>query len=570
MLDRLEWQSPCRAGALEVPGADHRGTVRGGKSKVETDYLIVGAGSAGCVLANRLSTDRNNRVVLLEAGGSDMHPWVRMPIGYGKAFYHPDLNWRYTTEPEPNLADRKIYWPRGRVLGGSSSINAMVFIRGQREDYDGWERLGNPGWGYRDVLPVFKRMEDNLAGADAWRGTGGPLSVADIGGLVHPLCASYLAAGEAAGLPRNPDFNGASQEGVGTYQITTRNGMRASASTAYLRPALRRRNLAVVTRAHATRILFDGKRAIGVEYRRGGELFRVHAKREVILAAGAVNSPQLLQLSGVGDPELLASHGIDVVHASSGVGRNLQDHLGFDHIYRSRVPTLNDHLRPWWGQLALGIRYVLARSGPLSLSVNQGGGFFRTDPARDRPNMQLYFSPVSYVKAVPGKRQLLRPDPYSGFLIGVSNCHPTSRGQIGIRSADPFEAPEIRPNYLSTEEDVAEMVQAAYFLRRLAAQPPLAGLIAEELQPGTRVETRADIEADIRQRSGSVFHASGTCCMGPDSATAVVDARLRVRGMEGLRVVDASIFPRLVAGNTNAAAIMVGEKGADFILADAH
>lgn len=551
-----------------VPPATKRATSVGRKKKLEADYIIVGAGSAGCVLANRLTADARHRVALIEAGGSDLHPWVRMPIGYGKAFYHPDLNWRYQTEVEPELASRNIYWPRGRVLGGSSSINAMVFIRGQREDYDGWESLGNPGWGYSDVLPFFKRMEDNTAGADEWRGRGGPLTVSDVSGLVHPLCASYLAAGEAAGLPRNTDFNGASQEGVGIYQINTHGGLRASASTAYLRPAMRRENLSIVTRAMATRILFQGKRAIGVEYRRGGKLWTIYAKKEVILSAGAVNSPQLLQLSGIGDPQLLKSHGIDIVHAAPNVGQNLQDHIGFDYLYRSRVPTLNNLLRPWWGQLALGLRYILARRGPLSLSVNQAGGFFRTRPDLKRPNMQLYFSPLSYLKAVPGKRQLLRPDPYPGFIIGVSNCHPTSRGSIAIRSGDPLEAPFIRANYLSTAEDMSEMVEAAHFLRRLAAQKPIAEVIAEELQPGAHIDSRAEIEDDIRRRSGSVFHASGTCAMGPNAATAVVDPHLRVHGVEALRVVDASIFPLLTSGNTNAPAIMVGERGSDFIIND--
>lgn len=551
-----------------VPPATKRATSVGRKKKLEADYIIVGAGSAGCVLANRLTADARHRVALIEAGGSDLHPWVRMPIGYGKAFYHPDLNWRYQTEVEPELASRNIYWPRGRVLGGSSSINAMVFIRGQREDYDGWESLGNPGWGYSDVLPFFKRMEDNTAGADEWRGRGGPLTVSDVSGLVHPLCASYLAAGEAAGLPRNTDFNGASQEGVGIYQINTHGGLRASASTAYLRPAMRRENLSIVTRAMATRILFQGKRAIGVEYRRGGKLWTIYAKKEVILSAGAVNSPQLLQLSGIGDPQLLKSHGIDIVHAAPNVGQNLQDHIGFDYLYRSRVPTLNNLLRPWWGQLALGLRYILARRGPLSLSVNQAGGFFRTRPDLKRPNMQLYFSPLSYLKAVPGKRQLLRPDPYPGFIIGVSNCHPTSRGSIAIRSGDPLEAPFIRANYLSTEEDMSEMVEAAHFLRRLAAQKPIAEVIAEELQPGAHIDSRAEIENDIRRRSGSVFHASGTCSMGPNAATAVVDPHLRVHGVEALRVVDASIFPLLTSGNTNAPTIMVGERGSDFIIND--
>lgn len=532
------------------------------------DYVIVGAGSAGCVIASRLSADPRNRVLVLEAGGSDLSPWIRMPIGYGKTFYHADMNWRYVSEVEPGLGGRSTYWPRGRVLGGSSSINAMVFIRGQREDFDGWERLGNPGWGYSDVLPAFKRMEDNSAGADEWRATGGPLGVTGVADRVHPLCANYLAAGVDAGLMLNPDFNGATQEGVGTYQITTRNGLRSSAATAYLRPAMRRGNLNVMTRAQVTRILFEGRRTVGVEYRRGNELHTVKVRGELILSAGAVNSPQLLQLSGVGDPTLLAGLGISVVHAATGVGENLQDHLGFDYLYRSRRPTLNDQLRPWWGRLVVGAHYLLNRGGPLSLSVNQGGGFFRTDPERARPNMQLYFSPLSYTKAVPGKRQLMRPDPFPGFMLGVSNCHPTSRGHIRIRSADPFQAPSIQPNYLSTAEDLEELVEAAAFLRKIAAQAPLAEIIDEELQPGTPLETRAEIEEDIRQRSGSIFHASGTCAMGPDPASAVVDARLRVHGIEGLRVVDASIFPRLTAGNINAPTIMVGERGADFILAD--
>lgn len=534
----------------------------------EADYVVVGAGSAGCVVANRLSANGQHRVLVIEAGGSDLHPWVRMPIGYGKSFYHPDLNWRFMSEPQPGLGGRTIYCPRGRVLGGSSSINAMVFVRGQREDYDEWEQLGNPGWAYRDVLPAFKRMEDNLAGANEWRGAGGPLTVADVSGLVHPLCADFLAAGVSAGLPRNADFNGETQEGVGIYQITTRNGVRSSAATAYLHPTMRRPNVQIVTRAQVTRILFEGKRAVGVEYRRGGQFHVARARAEIILSAGAIGSPQILQLSGVGNPQLLRAKGIEIVHTAPHVGENLQDHLGFDYLYRSRRPTLNDVLRPWWGQLAVGLRYLLTRGGPLSLSVNQGGGFLRSDPSRDRPNLQLYFSPLSYIKSVPGKRQLMRPDPYSGFLVGVSNCHPTSRGHVRIRSADPFEPPAIHPNYLSTPEDLDELVEGAHFLRRLAAQSPLSELIAEELQPGGQIVSRAGIEEDIRQRSSSIFHHSGTCKMGPDPVTSVVDPRLRVHRVESLRVVDASIFPRLTAGNTNAPAIMVGERGADFLIAD--
>ncbi|GAA4173325.1 GMC family oxidoreductase [Shinella granuli] len=534
----------------------------------EFDYVIVGAGSAGCVLANRLSDGGRHRVALLEAGGSDLNFWVRMPIGYGKAFYHDRLNWKYLTEPVPGFDGRQSYWPRGKVIGGSSSINAMVFIRGQAEDFDGWRALGNPGWGYEDVLPLFRRMENNVAGADEWRGKGGPLTVTNIEGVVHPLCRNYLAGGTEAGLSRNPDFNGVTQEGVGIYQITTRNGFRCSTATAYLAPARRRANLRVITAAHATRVLFDGKRAVGVEYRQGGEARQVRARCAVILAAGAVNTPQLLQLSGVGDPALLKRHGIDVVHAAPAVGRNLQDHIGFDHLYRSRQPTLNDVLRPWLGRLRVGLRYVLTRSGPLSLSVNQGGGFFRTSPERMRPNMQLYFSPVSYTRAIPGRRALMSPDPFPGFLVGVSNCHPTSRGQLAIRSADPFAAPEIQPNYLSTEEDVQELLEAAHFLRRLSRTGPMREIIEEEIRPGPAILDDEDLIADIRARSGSVFHPCGTCAMGPDAATSVVDPRLRVHGLEALRVVDASVFPRITAGNLNAPTIMVGEKGADLILAD--
>jgi choline dehydrogenase len=536
----------------------------------EADYVIIGAGSAGCVVASRLSADPRGRILVLEAGGNDRSPWVRMPIGYGKSFYHPALNWRYLSEPVPELGGRQAYCPRGRVIGGSSSINAMVFIRGQPEDFDEWEAFGNPGWGYRDVLPAFRRMEDNMAGEDEWRGKGGPLSVSDVSSSVHPLCRNFIDAGVAAGLPRNPDFNGERQEGVGVYQITTRNGWRASAASAYLRPAMRRANLRVLVKAQATRILFDGQRATAVEYARGGRTFTVRIRKELVVSAGAVNTPQLLQLSGVGDPEILKRHGIGIVHALPKVGENLQDHLGFDHLYRSRRPTLNNQLRPWWGRLIVGANYLLTRGGPLALSVNQAGGFFRTDPARARPNMQLYFSPLSYIRATPGKRQLMRPDPYPGFLLGVSNCHPKSRGHVRIRSADPFEAPAIQPNYLAEREDLDELAEAAGFLRRLAAQEPMAEIIEEELQPGAGVATRAEIEQDIRERSGSVFHLSGTCAMGPDTKEAVVDARLRIHGLENVRVVDASIFPRLVSGNTNAASIMVGEKGSEFLLEDSR
>ena len=536
----------------------------------EYDYIIVGAGSAGCVLANRLTENGRHRVLLLEAGRSDLQFWIQVPIGYGKTYYDPKNNWMYQSEPIPGLNDRVNYFPRGKVLGGSSSINAMVYSRGQAGDFDDWEALGNPGWGWKDILPLYKRMEDHDLGAGPYHGAGGPLHVTEISKAVHPLTHVYVKAGQEAGLDFNPDLNGASIEGVGIYQINTRGGLRMSASRAYLWPARRRANLRIETDALATRVLLDGKRAVGVAYQRYGKMREARAGREVILAGGSVNSPQLLQLSGIGPAELLRAHGIEVLHDSSAVGRNLQDHLCFDHVYRSKMPSLNEDLYPWWGKLAAGLRYVLTRRGPLSLSVNQGGGFFRSRPDSDRPDIQLYFSPLTYEKAPPGVRALMRPDPFPGFIISVSPCRPTSRGHLEIRSRDPHIAPAIYPNYLSTNHDVEELLAGAKFLRKLAAAPSLAAIIDEEMKPGPAVQSDEERIADIRSRCYSVFHPVSTCRMGSDPTENVVDHRLKVHGLANLRVIDASIFPTVTSGNTNAPAIMVGEKGADLVLADAR
>lgn len=534
----------------------------------EFDFVVVGAGSAGCVVAERLTADGRFSVLLLEAGGSDRRFFVQMPLGYGKTFFDPKVNWNFRAEPDPGLAGNTDHWPRGKLLGGSSSINAMVWIRGQREDYDAWAAAGNPGWGYDDLLPVFKAIEDNQAGADEWRGRGGPVHVSDMRAHAHPLTLRYLEAARQAGLPENPDFNGASQEGVGIYQITTRNGRRMSAARAFLRRAMKRPNLTVVSGAQATRILFEAGRAVGVDYARGGITATARARREVILSAGSVGSPQLLELSGVGDPAILKENGIEVVLANSNVGENLQDHLGINYTWKAKVPTLNQLLRPWWGKGLAGARYLLLRSGPLSMSMNQGGGFFRTDESRDRPNMQLYFQAFSTVIPKPGERPILSPDPWPGFSIGLSNCRPTSRGSIHIRSADPLAAPRIVANAFSTNADVDEMLAAVKFLRKIAAQPALAEVIAEEVLPGPACTSDEALVEDFRRRSGTVYHPVSTCRMGPDPARSVVDPRLRVHRLAGLRIIDASVFPAVVSGNTNAAAIATGAKGAAMVLED--
>jgi choline dehydrogenase len=532
------------------------------------DYVIVGSGSAGSVLAERLGQDPRRRILVLEAGGSDMRFFVQMPLGYGKTFYDRRVNWAYQTEPDPGLAGQRDYWPRGRIIGGSSSINAMVYIRGHASDYADWEAAGNPGWGWAEVRAAYRAMEDNEAGGDAWRGAGGPLFVSANRADTHPLVARYIAACEGVGLRHNPDFNGAEQEGAGIYQLTVKGGRRNSAARAFLHPAVRRGNVQVLTGAQATRVLWEGRRAVGVEYLRGGTRQIARARAEVILACGAVNTPQLLMLSGVGPGAMLAAQGIGALVDNPNVGAHLNDHQGLNYTYRMKVPTLNDVLRPWWGKAWVGVQYLLARRGPLAKSINAGGGFFRTDPGQSRPNMQLYMQAFSTLLPKPGERPILTPDPFPGMSLGLSNCRPTSRGRIELASPDPLAPPRIVQNAYGTDQDVAEMLAAVKMLRRIAAEAPLAEVIAEELRPGPAVQRDEDLIADFRARSGTVYHPSCTARMGPDAGGAVVDARLRVHGVEGLRVCDASVFPTLIAGNTNAPAMMVGWKGAEIIAAD--
>lgn len=530
------------------------------------DYIIVGAGSAGCVLANRLSRSGKYSVLVIEAGGSDRKFWIQTPIGYGKTFYDPNVNWRYTTEKDPGLNHQANYWPRGKVVGGSSSINAMVYIRGQAEDYNHWQTLGNEGWGWDDVLPYFKKSETNSDGGNDYRGDSGPLYVNNVSKQYHPLTKTFLQAGQQLGFNYNADFNGKSQEGLGYYQITTKNGFRMSAARAYLHPALKRDNCQMVTDAHVNRVLFRNNAAYGVEYKRQDEIHVVSANQEVIVCAGAVNSPQILQLSGIGPSNLLKKFNIPVVHAAEAVGRNLQDHLGYTHYYKSKVPTLNNQLYPWWGKLLAGMKYLLLRRGVLSLSVNQAGGFIRSNPNRHLPNLQMYFAAITYSTAPLDERPLMQPDPYSGFLNSVGQLRPVSRGYLEIDSTEPTTHPKIYPNYYSAEEDVAEMLEGVRILRALAETPALSNIIEHEITPGLNIDSDNELIDDIRQRSSTIFHPTSTCKMGQNVSDSVVNSQGLVYGVQQLRVVDASIFPTVISGNTNAPVIMVAEKIADQIL----
>ncbi|MFP5307476.1 MAG: GMC family oxidoreductase [Gammaproteobacteria bacterium] len=528
------------------------------------DFVIVGAGSAGCVLANRLSADGRHRVLLLEAGGRDWNPWIHVPLGYGKLFNDASVNWLYQSEPQPQLNGRRIAVPRGRVLGGSSSINGLVYVRGQREDFDAWRDAGNVGWGYDDVLPYFIRSEDQQRGANPYHGVGGPQAVSDQT-EPHPLCDAFIAAAQECGYPRNDDFNGATQEGFGYFQTTARNGRRCSTASGYLHPVRQRPNLRVLTRALATRVLLDGRRATGVELRRAdGTLCRVRAAREVILAGGAINSPQLLELSGIGAGPNLKRFSIDVVHDLPGVGESFQDHLQVRSVYRCTQPiTLNDDLRSLWRQLRIGLRYALARKGPLTVSAGYAGAFFRTRHADARPDVQVHF--ITFSTAKMGDAL----DPWSGFTASICQLRPESRGWVHIKSPDPGVAPAIHPNFFATETDRAVTVDGLQKLRRIMRAPAMRGFVEAEVEPGPQREDDEAVAAFCRERGASIYHPSCSARMGVDRM-AVVDPRLRVHGIGGLRVVDASVMPAVVSGNCNAAIIMIAEKASDMILQDAR
>jgi choline dehydrogenase len=529
----------------------------------EFDYVVVGAGSAGCVLANRLSADGKNSVLLLEAGPRDTNLWIHVPLGYGRLFKEKTVNWMYQTEAEPGLDGRSVFQPRGKVLGGSSSINGLLYIRGQHEDYDRWRQHGNHGWGFDDVLPYFKKAEDQVRGADDFHGAGGPLPVSDLG-HPDPLSRAFITAAAETGLPVNPDFNGASQEGAGFFQTTTRHGRRASTAVAYLGSARGRNNLRIETSALAQRIVFEGRRAVAIEYRRAGALKTARARKEILISGGAFNSPQLLQLSGVGPAELLRKHGIDVVLDAPGVGHDLQDHLQVRVVMRcSQAITLNDVVNSPIRKILTGLRYAAFRTGPLTIAAGTSGAFFKTNPRLATPDIQIHFLPFST------DRMGEKLHPFSGFTASVCQLRPESRGSLRIRSADPAAPPEIRVNYLSTEVDRTANVEGLKMLRRILQAPALKPYVVEEVDPGARVVTDEALLAHCRARGSTIYHPTSTCRMGNDPL-AVVDQRLRLRGIEGLRVVDASVMPDLVSGNTNAVVIMIAEKASDMILEDAR
>ncbi len=532
------------------------------KNSERFDYIVVGAGSAGCVLANRLTASGRHRVLLLEAGGRDNHMWIHIPLGFAKLFDNAKVNWRYASEPEPELNNRKIIQPRGKVLGGSSSINGLLYIRGQHEDYDHWRQLGNTGWAFQDVLPYFRRSEDQERGADDLHGTGGPLSVSDVC-EPHPLCEAFIEAAQQSGIPRNDDFNGPTQEGAGYFQLTAKNGRRWSTAAGYLKQARQRHNLKVELNALATRILFSGRRAIGIEYRQGDTMRTAYADGEVILSGGAFNSPQLMQLSGVGPAELLRTHGIEVVADMPGVGSDLQDHLQVRMQFRCTKPiTANDVINRWSHRYGAGIRYILTGKGLLSVGAGYAGAFFRTRPDLETPDVQIHFLIFSTETAGAAVH------PFSGFMASVCQLRPDSRGFVRIKSNDPGIPPAIQPRYLSARSDCDTVVAGLKQLRKVMGQAVMRKLIAEERAPGEKIVSDANLLAYARNTGTTVYHPTSTCRMGPD-ANAVVDERLQVRGFERLRVIDASVMPTLVSGNTNAAAIMIGEKGSDMVLHDA-
>jgi choline dehydrogenase len=530
---------------------------------MEFDYVIVGAGSAGCVLANRLSANGRHSVAVLEAGGRDNYPWIHVPVGYFKTMGNPRTDWCYSTEKDPGLGGRSIKWPRGRVLGGSSSINGLLYVRGQPLDYDNWRQMGNAGWSWDDVKPYFQRAEKWEGGADDVRGGAGPLSVSRTR-VTRPIIDDWMTAAVNEGYQRAADYNGKDQEGVAYYQMTTRNGRRCSSAVAYLRPAQDRQNLSIITNAQAEHLTFKDGKVSGVQALVDGQSRFIAARKEVVLSAGAIGSPQLLMLSGIGPAEHLAEHGIPVVQNLDGVGQNLQDHLQARPVFKCTASTINIETNSIFKQALIGLQYIVNRSGPMTMAASLGAAFLKTRPELETPDIQFHVQPFSADRIDEG------PHPFSAFTASVLQLRPESVGELHLKSANPLDHPVINPNYLATRTDQETIVEGIRIARRIARQAPLRDLITSEFAPGSAI-VNEDYDALLewaRETATTIYHPTGTCKMGQDPR-AVVDNELRVHGVPNLRVADCSIMPQIVSGNTNAPAIMIGEKASDLVLAAA-
>ncbi|KMW60306.1 Choline dehydrogenase [Candidatus Rhodobacter oscarellae] len=533
---------------------------------MEFDFVIVGAGSAGCVLANRLSASGRYTVAVLEAGPRDSNLWIHVPVGYFRTMGNPKTDWRYTTQPDPGVADRAMAWPRGKVLGGSSSINGLLYVRGQAQDFDQWRQLGNTGWAWQDVLPYFQKSETwHGENGSPYRGTDGPLSVQEPR-LNREIVDRWVEAAVAAGYKRTHDYNGEDQEGVGYFQTTMKGGRRCSSAVAYLRPAEHRHNLEILTDAQTEKVLLQEGRAIGVRARVNGQMTDIRARCEVVLSAGAIGSPQILMLSGVGDPDSISSHGIETRHALTGVGKNLQDHLQARPIYKTDLSTINVEISNIFKQALIGLRYVLTQSGPMTMAASLGTGFLKTEEHMETPDIQFHIQPFSAQDL--GKGPVRHG--FSAFTASVLQMRPESAGHLELTSASMDDHPAIHPNYLATETDRRTIVKGIQVARKIAQFEPLKSHVTEEFAPGREIafDDEAGTLEWARQTAVTIYHPTGTCKMGSDDR-AVVDARLRVHGIRGLRVADASIMPVITSGNTNAPCIMIGEKASDMILEDA-